>query len=143
MIKVELPAKMVLFLIEAVDYRIAAHSTQIASGLLNEDDSADASNDRALLMSINGELRHKEKEWRGAPAPLGDMRARGKLKLIMQCLLTDGFSEAEQDALIKMGRETSPDPSWTDYLYWPVKYGLDGSVDAALDRVFSYQPIIL
>ena len=143
MIKLELSDKMMRFLIEAVDYRVAAHSAEIGSRQLSEDDSADASNDRALLMSLNRELRRLEKEFNDAQPSPGDARSRAKLKLIMQCLYNDGFSEAEQDALIKMGSQASPDPAWTDYLYWPNKFGLDGSIDAALDRAFSYRPIHL
>lgn len=141
MIKFELPAKMMLFLIEAIDFRIAAHNMQIASGVLDEDDVADASNYRALLQSMVGYLRRREAEWAATEPPPGDARARGKLRMVMQCLLTDGFSESEQDALMAMGRAASPDPAWTDYLYWPDRFGLEGSIDAALDRAFSYVPL--
>lgn len=132
---------MIRFLIEAVDFRIAAHQAYIASGALDEDGVADASNDSALLQSMVGYLRRREAESSAAEPPPGDARARSKLHLVMQCLLTEGFSESEQDALMAMGRAASPDPAWTDYLYWPVRFGLDGSIDAALDRVFSYEPI--
>lgn len=141
MIKFELSDKMMRFMIEAIDFRIAAHQAHIASGALDEDSVADASNDSALLRSMVGYLRRREAEWAATEPPPGDARARGKLRLVMQCLLTDGFSEGEQDALIAMGRAASPDPAWTDYLYWPVRYGLDGSIDAALDRAFSYKPL--
>jgi hypothetical protein len=143
MIKLELPAKMLRFLIEAVEFRIAAYAKDVAENVLDENEVSDISNDAALLRSLTTELRRKDNEWTNAAAPIGDARARDKLRLVMQCLLHDGFSEAEQDALILMGSAASPDPAWTDYLYWPVKFGLDGSIDAVLDKVFSYQPIRL
>jgi hypothetical protein len=141
--QVELSAKMLRFLIEAVDFRIKAWRAQVLSGTLDEDALSDISNDMALLRTVNTDLRRREAEAAQASPPPGDARSRARLRLIMQCLLTEGFSQAEQDELIKMGRAASPDPAWIDYLYWPNRYGLDGSVDAALDRVFSYQPIVL
>jgi hypothetical protein len=143
MITLELPAKMLRFLIEAVEFRIAAYAKDVAENVLSENEVSDISNDAALLRSLTIELRRKDTEWTNAPAPIGDARARDKLRLVMQCLLKDGFSEAEQDALILMGSDASPDPAWTDYLYWPVKFGLDGSIDAALDKAFSYKPVAL
>jgi hypothetical protein len=143
MITLELPAKMLRFLIEAVEFRIAAYAKDVAENALSEDEISDISNDAALLRSLTTELRRKDNEWTNAAAPIGDARARARLRLIMQCLLTEGFSETEQDALILMGSAASPDPAWTDYLYWPVKFGLDGSIDAVLDKAFSYRPIEL
>jgi hypothetical protein len=143
MIKLELPAKMLRFLIEAVEFRIAGYAKDVAENTLSENEVSDFSNDAALLRSLTIELRRKDNEWAKASAPIGDTRARDKLRLVMQCLLNDGFSEAEQDVLILMGSDASPDPAWTDYLYWPVRFGLDGSIDAALDKAFSYRPIEL
>jgi hypothetical protein len=143
MITLELPAKMLRFLIEAVEFRIAAYAKDVAENALSEDEISDISNDAALLRSLTTELRRKDNEWTNAAAPIGDARARARLRLIMQCLLTEGFSETEQDALILMGSAASLDPAWTDYLYWPVKFGLDGSIDAVLDKAFSYKPIEL
>jgi hypothetical protein len=143
MITLELPAKMLRFLIEAVEFRIAAYAREVIEKALGEDEISDISNDAALLRSLTTELRRKDNEWTNAAAPIGDARARDKLRLVMQCLLNDGFSEAEQDALILMGSAASPDPAWTDYLYWPVKFGLDGSIDSALDKAFSYKPVEL
>jgi hypothetical protein len=143
MITLELSAKMLCFLIEAVEFRIVAYAKDVAEKALSEDEVSDISSDAALLRSLTTELHRKDNEWTNAAAPIGDSRARAKLRLIMQCLLTEGFSEAEQDALILMGNAASPDPAWTDYLYWPVRFGLDGSIDAGLDRAFSYKPIEL
>jgi hypothetical protein len=72
-----------------------------------------------------------------------DGKSRAKLRLVMECLLSRAFTEDEEGQLIQMGRAACPDPAWTDYLYWPDRHGLDGSVDAALDKAFAYQPIIV
>jgi hypothetical protein len=61
----------------------------------------------------------------------------------MECLLSCAFTEDEESQLIRMGRAACADPAWADYLYWPDRHGLDGSIDAALDKACSYQPIIL
>jgi hypothetical protein len=72
-----------------------------------------------------------------------DDKSRAKLRLVMECLLSCIFTEDEEAQLIRLGRAACSDPTWTDYLYWPDRHGLDGSVDAALDKAFVYQPIIL
>jgi hypothetical protein len=143
MIKIDLSAKMLRFLIEAVDFRIAASKAEMNSGSLDEDAFSDVANDTALLSSLNAYLKRRDAQEANSEPPPGDARARFRLRLIMECLLTEGFSEAEQDELIKLGRAASSDPAWTDYLYWPDRYGLDGSVDAALDKAMAYQPIVL
>jgi hypothetical protein len=143
MIKIELPTKMLRFLIEAVEFRITASKTEIASGLLDDDALSDVSNDTALLSALNAYLKRRDAEATNSSPPPGDAHARARLRLVMQCLLTQGFSEAEQDMLIGMGRAASLDPAWTDYLYWPDRYGLDGSVDAALDKAMAYKPFVL
>jgi hypothetical protein len=66
-----------------------------------------------------------------------------KLALIMECLLSCAFSQTEEAWLFAAGSAASPDPAWADYIYWPDRYGLDGSVDAAVERAFTYKPIIL
>lgn len=91
--------------------------------------------------AMRGEAPYMHSIW--IETQFTDSSQRSKLRLIMQCLLCDGFSESEQDTLITMGRVASPDPAWTNYLYWPDRFGLDGSVDAALNKAFAYQPIIL
>jgi hypothetical protein len=141
--QVDLSAKMLRFLIEAVDFRLAAYCAEATSGTLDEDALSDIGNDTALLLAINRDLKRRDAEAAAADAPPGDAHARARLRLIMQCLLTEGFSEAEQDMLISMGRAASPDPAWTDYLYWPDRYGLDGSVDAALDKAMAYNPSVM
>jgi hypothetical protein len=70
-------------------------------------------------------------------------KSRTKLRLVMECLLSCAFSEDEEGQLIQIGRAACADPAWIDYLYWPDRHGLDGSIDAALDKAFAYQPIIL
>jgi hypothetical protein len=92
MIKLELPAKMLRFLIEAVEFRIAAYARDIAEKALSEDEISDISNDAVLLRSLTTELHRKDNEWTNAAAPIGDARAHARLRLIMQCLLTEGFS---------------------------------------------------
>jgi hypothetical protein len=143
MIKIDLSAKMLHFLIEAVDFRIAASKAEMTSGRLDEDALSDLSNDTALLSALNKDFKRRKAEAANSEPPPGDAHARSRLRLIMECLLTEGFSEAEQDELIKMGRAASPDPAWTDYLYWPDRYGLDGSIDAALDKAMAYAPITM
>jgi hypothetical protein len=143
MINIDLSDKMLHFLIEAVDFRITASKVEMTSGALDEDALSDLSNDTALLSALNKDLKRRKAEAENSEPPPGDARARFRLRLIMECLLTEGFSEAEQDMLISMGRAASPDPAWTDYLYWPNRYGLDGSVDAALARAMAYVPIAM
>ncbi len=58
-------------------------------------------------------------------------KSRSKLRLVMEGLLSCAFMEDEEAQLIRMGRAACADPSWTDYLYWPDRYGLDGSIEAA------------
>jgi hypothetical protein len=72
-----------------------------------------------------------------------DQKRRLKLRHVMECLLSCAFTEAEEQELIAMGRSACPDPSWMDYIYWPDRHGLDGSIEAALDKAFAYTPIIL
>jgi hypothetical protein len=72
-----------------------------------------------------------------------DDKSRAKLRLVIECLLSCTFTEGEEGQLIEMGRAACSDPAWTDYLYWPNRHGLDGSIDAALDKAFAFQPIIL
>jgi hypothetical protein len=69
-------------------------------------------------------------------------RQSAKLGLIMECLLSCAFSEAEEAWLFAAGSATSPDPAWADYIYWPDRYGLDGSVATAVAKAFAYQPIV-
>jgi hypothetical protein len=143
MIKLDLSAKMLRFLIEAVDFRVAAYRVEAASGALDEDALSDISNDTALLGALNADLKRREVAWSHAASPPGDAHARARLRLIMECLLTEGFSEVEQDELIKMGRAASPDPAWADYLYWPDRPGLNGSLEAALDKAMAYKPLVM
>jgi hypothetical protein len=65
-----------------------------------------------------------------------------KLSLIMECLLSCAFSKDEDVWLFASGAATSPDPVWTDYIYWSDRYGLDGAVAAAVAKAFAYQPVI-
>jgi hypothetical protein len=72
-----------------------------------------------------------------------DDKSRTKLQHVMECLLSCAFTEEEEAQLIRMGRAACADPSWPDYIYWPDRHGVDGSIAAALDRAFAYKPIIL
>jgi hypothetical protein len=66
-----------------------------------------------------------------------------KLKLIIECLISATFSKEEEKWLFAAGNAVCADTSWPDYIYWPDRYGLDGSVEAAVARAFTYQPIAL
>jgi hypothetical protein len=142
-INIDISAKMLGFLIEALEFRIAAFQKEKVSNDLSANAASDLSNDITLLNVLLSDFRTTNATFNNAGVPRGDPRQRAELRLIMQCLLTKGFSEAEQDAFVVMGRTASPDPAWTGYLYWPDRFGLDGSIEAALDKVFSYQPMIL
>jgi hypothetical protein len=54
--QLRLSDKMLLFIIEAVEYRIAAFTREIDDPAMSEDDVSDASNDRALLMAARAYL---------------------------------------------------------------------------------------
>ncbi len=66
-----------------------------------------------------------------------------KLRLVMACLISARFSQDEEKWLFDAGNAACLDPSWADYIYWPDRCGLDGSVDAAVAKAMAYQPIIL
>jgi hypothetical protein len=66
---------------------------------------------------------------------------RTKLRMVIECLVSCAFTEEEEAALIRMGRVATLDPQWMDYIFWPDRYGLDGTIEAALDRAFAYTPI--
>jgi hypothetical protein len=66
-----------------------------------------------------------------------------KLKLIIECLISATFSKEEEKWLFAAGNTVCADPAWPDYIYWPDRYGLDGSVEAAIERAFAYKPIAL
>jgi hypothetical protein len=72
-----------------------------------------------------------------------DDKNHKKLALVMECLLSCAFSEDEEVALIRIGKAACADPNWMDYVYRPDRHGLDGTVDAAVQKAFSYRPIIL
>jgi hypothetical protein len=90
--------------------------------------------DRDILLSIKDE-------------PYSDGVAvkpnRYKLRLVMECLLSLSFSKDEEKWLFEAGNTACSDPAWADYIYRPDRYGLDGSVEAALEKAFAYQPIVL
>jgi hypothetical protein len=67
MIKLELPAKMLRFVIDAVEERIAGYSRALADASLSEDELADIGNDRMLLMSAVDYLKREEQTWRERP----------------------------------------------------------------------------
>jgi hypothetical protein len=143
MIEIQFSAKALRFTLSAIDHQVAAHHKEIELPTTGDDRRSDLSNDAALLNAVAIDLRRKLEEFESQFPPLGDARARIKLRKIIHCLHCDGFSEEEQDALINMGSKASPDSSWTNYIYWPDRYGLDGSIEGALDKIFSYQTIRL
>jgi hypothetical protein len=66
-----------------------------------------------------------------------------KLKLIIECLISATFSTEEEKWLFAAGNAVCLDPAWPDYIYWPDRYGLDGSVEAAVAKAMGYQLITL
>jgi hypothetical protein len=67
MIKLELSAKMLRFVIDAVEERIAGYSRALEDASLSEDELADIGNDRMLLMSAVDYLKREEQTWRERP----------------------------------------------------------------------------
>jgi hypothetical protein len=67
MIKLELSAKMLRFVIDAVEERIAGYSRALEDASLSEDELADIGNDRMLLMSAVDFLKREEQVWRERP----------------------------------------------------------------------------
>jgi hypothetical protein len=90
--------------------------------------------DRDVLLSIKDEPYSA-----GVPVKPN----REKLHLVMGCLLSLSFSKDEEKWLFEAGNSACLDPAWGDYIYWPDRNGLDGSIGAALDKAFAYQPIVL
>jgi hypothetical protein len=90
--------------------------------------------DRDALLGIGD--HHYDNPQRTIPNP-------AKLKLIIECLISATFSKEEEKWLFAAGNAVCADPAWPDYIYWPDRYGLDGSVEAAVARAFAYQPITL
>jgi hypothetical protein len=70
-------------------------------------------------------------------------KKKGKLALILKCLASGLFDDEETEYLVIRGNMLSPDPNWTGYLFWSDRYGLDGSIEAAVEKAFAYKPIIL
>jgi hypothetical protein len=142
MIEVQFSDKALRFTLSAIDLQIAAYQNEIELPTTGDDQRSDLNNDAALLKAVAIDLHRKLEEFE-SQSPLGDSGAHTKLRHIIHCLHCDGFCEDEQDALIKMGSKASPDPSWTNYIYWPDRYNLDGSIESALDKIFGYQTIRL
>jgi hypothetical protein len=59
--QLRLSDKMLRFVIEAVEFRIAAFTRDINDPATNEDDAADAGNDRALLLAARDYLVERSK----------------------------------------------------------------------------------
>lgn len=74
---------------------------------------------------------------------LSDSQMRLKAKLLLECITSGLFDDHEQGILYELGDKIFIDPDWSGYLFWPQKYGLDGSIEAAIEKAFSYKPIIL
>jgi hypothetical protein len=90
--------------------------------------------DRDVLLSIRDEPYSA-----GVPVQPN----REKLRLVMECLLSLSFTKDEEKWLFEVGNSACLDPAWADYIYWPNRFGLDGSIEAALEKAFAYQPIVL
>jgi hypothetical protein len=67
MIKLELSAKMLRFVIDAVEERIAGYRRALEDASLSEDELADIGNDRMLLTSAVDYLKREEQVWRERP----------------------------------------------------------------------------
>lgn len=74
---------------------------------------------------------------------LSDNDKREKARLLMECIVSIFFDDDERHTLNEMADKIIPDPQWPDYLFWPRKHDLDGSIDAAIEKAFAYKPIIL
>jgi hypothetical protein len=60
--QLRLSDKMLLFIIEAIEFRIAAFTRDIDDPAMGEDDVSDASNDRALLMAARTYLKDRSEQ---------------------------------------------------------------------------------
>jgi hypothetical protein len=67
MIELNLPAKMLHFVIEAVEFRIHTYEQQMASHNLTEDEFSDIANDTQLLRSTKQYLDEKNREYLEKP----------------------------------------------------------------------------
>ncbi len=67
MIKLELPAKMLRFVIEAAEERITSFANQLADIAISDDEFADIGNDRMVLICALDYLKQQEKVWGEKP----------------------------------------------------------------------------
>lgn len=68
------------------------------------------------------------------------------IEFVNELLTNEATEERESQIFLEIDK-LSPDPTWSDYIFWGKgEYdNLDGSLnmDKFLDKIFSYQPIIL
>jgi hypothetical protein len=71
---------------------------------------------------------------------LTEEQKRQKIKLILTCLASGLFDDTWTGPLVLEGDKVSPDPEWVDYVFQK-KHAM--SIDQAVEKIFSYKPIIL
>jgi len=73
------------------------------------------------------------------------MNARTELGQLIAELYA-GASEARTEEIVERANELSPDPGWSDYLFYSDEFIGEGDtllLDQLLDKIFSYRPIAL
>jgi hypothetical protein len=74
------------------------------------------------------------------------MERREELIHLIKRLTTLDFTEDEEPALVARIKHLSPDPEWSNYIFYSEEYvGADGVLDAErlVDKLLSYRPICL
>ncbi len=66
LIEVRLSGKMLNFVIEAIEYRIAAYERAMDASAISEDDLADMSNDKLVLRAAADDMIERYKRWKEA-----------------------------------------------------------------------------
>ena len=74
---------------------------------------------------------------------LNTEQKKEKARIIYDAINCAFFDDEERYSIIQIGDKLFVDPYWSAYVNWADKYGLDGSIDAAIEKAFSYKPIIL
>lgn len=71
---------------------------------------------------------------------------KSRLKDLIEKLIAVPETEEELDSLSEETSKLSPDPSWSNYIYYSKDFeNSDGSIDIdrVVEKVFQYKPIIL
>lgn len=66
LIEVRLSGKMLNFVVEAIEYRIAAYERAMDDSSISEDDLADMSNDKLVLRAAADDMLERYKRWKEA-----------------------------------------------------------------------------